>query len=102
PKGGDELYEFLPATDMLDVTEAILRVYHRLGDYKHKQKNRMKFLIRSLGFAVWRTEFESALSEVREHGGVELPFAPEAPPVEAAPDWPRPDAATAPAVAQRV
>src|SRR5499426_1599280 len=54
PKAGDELYEFLPAGDMLDVAEAILRVYHRLGDYKHKQKNRMKFLIRSLGFATWR------------------------------------------------
>src|ERR687892_189294 len=26
------LFEFLPADDMLDVAEAILRVYHRLGD----------------------------------------------------------------------
>ena len=60
------------------------------GDYKHKQKNRMKFLVRALGFAVWRAEFEKALAEVRDEGGVPLPLDPERPPVEAAPDWPRP------------
>jgi sulfite reductase beta subunit-like hemoprotein len=101
PKAGDELYEFLPAGDMLDVAEAILRVYHRLGDYKHKQKNRMKFLIRSLGFATWRAEFEKALSQVRDAGGVRLSFDPEAPPVEAAPDWSRPAPPPAADVAER-
>jgi sulfite reductase (NADPH) hemoprotein beta-component len=86
-KSGDELYEFLPAGDLLDVAEAVLRVFHRLGDYKHKQKNRMKFLVRALGFPAWRVEFEKALAEVRDEGGVLLSFDPEQPPVEAAPDW---------------
>ena len=90
-KTGDELYDFLPAGEMLEVAEAILRVFHRLGDYKHKQKNRMKFLVRALGFAVWRAEFDKALAEVRDEGGVRLPFDPEHPLVEAAPDWSRPD-----------
>ncbi len=89
-KSGDELYEFLPAGDMLEVAEAIVRVFHRLGDYKHKQKNRMKFLVRALGFAVWRAEFDKALAEVRDEGGVRLAFDPEHPAVEAEPDWPRP------------
>ncbi len=90
PKSGDELFEFLSAGDMLDVAEAILRVFHRLGDYEHKQKNRMKFLVRTMGFAVWRAEFEKALAEVRDEGGVRLPFDPEQPAAEDAPDWPRP------------
>ena len=30
-----------------NVAEAILRVFHRLGDYEHKQRNRLKFLIRA-------------------------------------------------------
>jgi sulfite reductase beta subunit-like hemoprotein len=89
PKSGDELYEFLPAGQMLEVAEAILRVYHRLGDYQHKQKNRMKFLVRALGFPAWRAEFEKARSEIRDEGGVRLPFDPEDPPAEAAPDWAR-------------
>ena len=43
------LHEFLPVTDMFAAAEAIVRVFHKLGDYKHKHKNRMKFLIKSLG-----------------------------------------------------
>jgi len=89
-KSGDELYDFLPAGEMLEVAEAILRVFHRLGDYKHKQKNRMKFLVRSLGFAVWRAEFEKALALVRDEGGVPLSLDAERPPIETAPDWARP------------
>jgi len=89
-KSGDVLHEFLPADAMLEVAEAILRVFHRLGDYAHKHRNRMKFLVRALGFPVWRAEYEKALAEVRDEGGVRLPFDPEAPPVEAGPDWVRP------------
>jgi sulfite reductase beta subunit-like hemoprotein len=89
-KSGDELFDFLPARDILVVAEAILRVFHRLGDYAHKHKNRMKFLIRSLGFPAWRAEFDKALAEVRGEGGARLPFDPEDPPTELAPDWERP------------
>ena len=39
---------------MLNVAEAIVRVFHRLGDYQHKHKNRMKFLIKPLGWERWR------------------------------------------------
>ena len=44
------LHEFLPASEILRVAEAVLRVFHRLGDYQHKQRNRMKFLIKTLGW----------------------------------------------------
>ena len=87
-KSGDELYDFLPAGRILEVAEAVLRVFHRLGDYQHKQKNRMKFLVRALGFEAWRAQLDRALAEVRDEGGIALPFDPEAPPEEAAPDGP--------------
>jgi sulfite reductase (NADPH) hemoprotein beta-component len=80
------LFAFLPASAMLDVTEAILRVYQRLGDYEHRQRNRMKFLIRALGWETWRAAVLDALDEVRREGGARLPFDPEAPPEEAAPE----------------
>jgi sulfite reductase beta subunit-like hemoprotein len=89
-KSGYELYEFLPAGEILEVAEAIVRVFHRLGDYAHKQRNRMKFLIRDLGFENWRAEFEKSLAEVRAAGGPRLPFDPERPPIETAPAWDRP------------
>jgi sulfite reductase (NADPH) hemoprotein beta-component len=98
-RSGYELYEFLPAGQILEVAEAIVRVFHRLGDYAHKQRNRMKFLIRDLGFEKWHGEFARALAEVRAAGGPRLPFDPERPPVETAPRWQRPAPLSAAAAA---
>ena len=89
---GALLYEFLPVEEMFNVAEGVLRVFHRFGDRKHPQRNRMKFLIRALGWDEWRRRYEDALAEFRVEGGARLPFAPEAPPVEEAPTWSKPDA----------
>jgi sulfite reductase (NADPH) hemoprotein beta-component len=90
PASGRVLFDFLPAGEILDVAEAILRTFHRLGDYKHKQRNRMKFLIKSMGWEAWRADVERDLAEVRAGGGARLPFDPEDPPGEEAPAGPRP------------
>ena len=84
------LYDFLPAGEIFEVAEAVIRVFHRLGDFKHKQRNRMKFLIRELGWDGWRAEFEKELQAFRDEGGAPFSFPPDHPPVESAPDWPRP------------
>jgi sulfite reductase beta subunit-like hemoprotein len=89
PVTGRVLFEFLPAADMLNVAEAILRVYHRLGDHEHRQRNRMKFLIKTMGWERWRDEVLAALAQVQNGGGAALPFDPDAAPIEAAPDWRR-------------
>ena len=91
-KSGQLLYDFLPAGEMLDVAEAIIRVFHRCGDYTHKQANRMKFLMKSLGWERWHAEFQQALDEFRIEGGARFPFDPERPPLEQAPAWPRAEA----------
>ena len=50
--------------------EAIVRVFHRLGDYKHKQRNRMKFLVkRSAGTGFARSTSEELASSVPAGGG---------------------------------
>ena len=98
---GHTLYEFLPAGEMLDVAEAIIRAYHRRGDYQHKQRNRMKFLIRAIGWDAFRAEFELALAEVRAAGGCPLPFDPASPPAEAPPSWRRSAAPSVDEVALR-
>src|SRR4030095_2249888 len=50
---GHVLFEFLPAGEMFNVAEAVIRVFPRLGDYKHKARKRVKFLIRSLRAGQW-------------------------------------------------
>jgi sulfite reductase beta subunit-like hemoprotein len=89
---GYVLHEFIPVADMLNVAEAVIRVFHRHGDYQHKARNRMKFLIKSMGWDGWRAAYEVAYAEVLAEGGARLPFDPDAPPVETPPDWPRHEA----------
>ncbi|HJS57853.1 MAG TPA: hypothetical protein VKA01_07090 [Vicinamibacteria bacterium] len=81
---GSELAEFIPAGEILAVAEAIVRLFHRLGDYQHKQRNRMKFLIRSMAWEAWRAQFEGTLAEVMAAGAPRLPFDPDRPPLEEA------------------
>ena len=96
---GHLLYEFLPVNEILEVAEAIIRVYHRLGDYEHRQRNRMKFLIKEIGWDKWRSEFEQTLATVRQEGRIPLSFNPESPPVQEAPNWSKPKAPSAKALA---
>jgi len=88
-RSGQELFDFLPAGEMLAAAEAVLRVYHRLGDFAHRQRNRLKFLIRDLGFEAWHAAFQEAFAEVRRDGVPPLPFDADDPPVEDAPARPR-------------
>ena len=92
PTSGYLLYEFLPVEQMLEVAEAIVRVYHRFGDYKHRQRNRMKFLIKELGWEAWRQKYEEALAEVRQEGGVPFDARAAGAVVEQAPTWTPPPA----------
>jgi sulfite reductase beta subunit-like hemoprotein len=87
PRAGALLHDFLPAGEIFDVADAILRVYAALGDYQHKQRNRLKFLIKNLGWDRWLDEYRTALATVRAEPGRTFPFDPDDPPVEVAPDW---------------
>jgi sulfite reductase beta subunit-like hemoprotein len=87
-RAGGVLFEFLPAGRMLDAAEAVVRVFHRLGDYQHKHKNRMKFLIKQLGWDRFQAEVLQAYDAISAEGGTPLPFDPDRPAVETAPTWP--------------
>jgi sulfite reductase beta subunit-like hemoprotein len=84
------LFDFLPAEEILNVAEAVIRVFHARGDYQHKQRNRMKFLIKSIGWEAWRAAFDEALTAVRAEGGNELRFDAEPPADEPPPQGARP------------
>ncbi len=99
---GKVVFEFLPVGEMFNVAEAVVRVFHALGDYKHKHKNRLKFLIKSLGWERWREEFDRALAQVRAEGGVALPPEVLDAPEEAPPSWPRAAAPSVESIAARV
>ena len=87
PVTGYLLYDFLPVEQMLEVAEAVVRVFHKYGDYKHPQRNRMKFVIRAIGWDAFRAHFEEELEGFRREGGAHLPFDPARVTAEGAPDW---------------
>jgi sulfite reductase beta subunit-like hemoprotein len=87
PVSGYVLYEFLPVEEMFEVAEAVVRVFHRYGDYEHRQRNRLKFVIKAIGWETFRTRFEECLAEFRAEGGAKLPFNPYDLTSQQAPDW---------------
>jgi len=90
PVSAQVLAEALPAGELLELSEAVIRVFHRLGDRVHRHANRMKFLVKKLGFEGFRAEVEAERARVRAEGTPELPFDPERPPEERSLSEPRP------------
>jgi sulfite reductase beta subunit-like hemoprotein len=101
-KSAEPVHEFLPAGEIFNAAEAVIRVFHEFGDYKHKQANRLKFLIKKLGWDGFLAEYHKKLGEFRSQGGASLPFDPENPPVEEAPAWRRNPSELAPPILETV
>jgi sulfite reductase beta subunit-like hemoprotein len=87
PVSGYVLYDFLPVEEMFEVAEAVVRVFHRFGDYEHRQRNRLKFVVKTLGWDGFKARFDECLAEFRREGGAPLTFDPAKTVVEQAPDW---------------
>jgi sulfite reductase beta subunit-like hemoprotein len=99
-KSAGIIHEFVPASDILRVAEAVLRVFKQYGDYEHKQRNRMKFMIKALGWDRWKGEYDKALAAC-EADGVPL-LAIDPPAQESAPSWTRDEAPSPSLIASRV
>src|SRR6185436_3103292 len=95
------LHEFLPASEILRAAEAVLRVFARLGDYQHKQRNRMKFMIKTLGWTRWREEYDRELTACRLRGQVPT-LEIDPPKDESKPDWAKDASPSVGLVASRV
>jgi sulfite reductase beta subunit-like hemoprotein len=89
PVSGYVLYEFLPVEDMLNVAEAVVRVFHKYGDYEHRQRNRLKFTVKTLGWDGFKARFEEELEGFTREtgGGAKLSFDPDRVASEDAPGW---------------
>ena len=95
------LHEFLPASEILRVAEAVVRVFARLGDYQHKQRNRMKFMIKTLGWTRWREEYDRELTAGRLRGQVPT-LEIDPPATEEKPGWTKDASPSAGHIAARV
>jgi sulfite reductase beta subunit-like hemoprotein len=103
PQSARLLHEFLPAGELLEMAEAILRVFEKHGNRKNRMQARMKFVIRKIGFEAFAALYQAERDAVRAAGVAPLPWDPQSPPEEAAPDdVPRLAPPSAAAIAARV
>ncbi|CAN5911850.1 nitrite/sulfite reductase [soil metagenome] len=74
--------EFVPAPELLEAADAIVRVFHRIGNRHNKAKARLKWAIEKIGAEAFIAEYKKERETIRAEGGVkfELPEQP-APPV---------------------
>src|SRR5205814_3021741 len=79
---GSVLYDFLPVEQLFEVAEAVVRIFHERGDRKHRQRNRLKFLVREMTWDGFKAEFHRVVKE--SNAPLELD-----PPAEGAPTWRR-------------
>ncbi|TQI71715.1 sulfite reductase (ferredoxin) [Gramella sp. Hel_I_59] len=66
PRHADELYDFLPAEEIIPLIEGVLRVFDRHGERAKRLKARMKFLLKDIGkeaFMKLVAEQKTALSQ---------------------------------------
>jgi sulfite reductase (NADPH) hemoprotein beta-component len=87
-RDGAILHDFVATAEIYDVADAVMRVFADFGDYEHKQRNRLKFLIKSLGWERFVAEYRRALDGVRSAARRERPFNPDQTRHEAPPDGP--------------
>src|SRR5690606_23358209 len=49
PRHADEMFDFLPADQIIPLMEGVVRVFDRYGERKSRAKARMKFLLKDIG-----------------------------------------------------
>ena len=78
--------EFVPAAELFEAADAIVRVFHRIGNRNNKNKARLKWAIDKIGADAFLAEYRKERETIRAEGGVPLVLPPQPePPVRRAP-----------------
>lgn len=87
PQAAITLHDFVPAAELGRVGEAIVRLFHELGNRENKHRARMKYVLRKLGEEGFRAKYAEQRAAVdaeamRELRLPEYPRNTPAPPVQ--------------------
>lgn len=73
--------EFVPEGELLEAADAVIRVFHRIGNRHNRAKARLKWAIDKIGAAAFLAEYHAERERIRAEGGVPLVLPPQpAPP----------------------
>jgi sulfite reductase (NADPH) hemoprotein beta-component len=78
PQNALVLHEFVRAGEIGRVGEAILRIFHRLGNRENRQRARLKYVRKKLGEQGFRDAYAEVRAEVDAEAAAELALPPPA------------------------
>lgn len=86
PQDAIVLHEFVPAAELGRVGEAVVRLFHALGNRDNKHRARLKYVLKKLGVEQFRAKYEEQRAAVEAEAMAELVLPPQpdttpAPPV---------------------
>ncbi|MEO8699839.1 MAG: nitrite/sulfite reductase [Kofleriaceae bacterium] len=64
--------EFVPVGEILEAADAVVRVFHRIGNRNNKAKARLKWAIDKIGAPAFLAEYQAERETIRKEGGVQL------------------------------
>jgi len=64
--------DFVPAGELLEAADAIVRVFHRIGNRHNRAKARLKWAIDKIGAGAFLAEYRAERALIRAEGGVPL------------------------------
>jgi sulfite reductase beta subunit-like hemoprotein len=99
PQAAIALHDFVPAAEIGRVGEALVRLFHALGNRDNKHRARMKYVLRKLGEEGFRKRYAEFRAQVDAEAAGELTL-PEAPQNKPAPPVVDPAAGPAPGYLQ--
>ncbi len=65
--------EFIPVERVVNLTEAVIRVFGKHGNRANKNKARLKFVLRERGFAWVKEQIDTEYADILQNGGVATP-----------------------------
>jgi sulfite reductase (ferredoxin) len=78
PQNALVLHEFVRAGEINRIGEAILRIFHRLGNRENRQRARLKYVRKKMGDQGFREEYARVRAEVDAEAAAELALPPPA------------------------
>jgi sulfite reductase (NADPH) hemoprotein beta-component len=69
--------DFVPAGELLEAADAIVRVFHRIGNRHNRAKARLKWAIDKIGPEAFLAEYHAERDKIRAEGGVPLVLPPQ-------------------------
>ncbi|HLL21858.1 MAG TPA: nitrite/sulfite reductase, partial [Kofleriaceae bacterium] len=69
--------DFVPAAELFEAADAIVRVFHRIGNRNNKAKARLKWAIDKIGVPAFLAEYQAERETIRAEGGAPLVLPPQ-------------------------